>query len=78
MPSRSASHPSNAIGFLTAGFSPVALPCVMNLRPYLDADRSALWRFMSPVFRAGDTYACQSDIDEAQARANWVGSAMGC
>lgn len=45
----------------------------VKLRPATDADHAALWAMLEPVFRAGDTYAIDSDIAAADALAYWCG-----
>lgn len=37
-----------------------------------DADWPAIWSVLEPVFRAGETYAVATDVDEAAARALWL------
>lgn len=36
------------------------------------ADADALWRILEPVFRAGDTYAVDSDVSRERALAYWA------
>ncbi len=43
----------------------------MTIRPASPADRAAIWEILRPVFRAGDTYAIDPDIPEAEALAYW-------
>ncbi|MES2887130.1 MAG: GNAT family N-acetyltransferase [Pseudomonadota bacterium] len=51
---------------------------MVMVRLYCDGDWPALWRMLRPVFRAGETYACPRDVDEAQTHTYWVGSATAC
>ena len=44
----------------------------MRIRRLEEGDWPALWELLRPVFRAGETYAYDPDIDEAGARAAWV------
>ena len=46
-----------------------------DIRHYRDSDWPPLWRVLEPVFRAGETYAFPTDIDESEARARWVEAA---
>ncbi len=50
----------------------------MQIRPYVEADWPALWSFLEPTFRAGDTYAYPRDMDERQAHACWIGATQAC
>ncbi len=43
------------------------------IRPHLSGDDAALWRILEPVFRAGETYAIDSDISRDDALAYWCG-----
>jgi L-amino acid N-acyltransferase YncA len=43
----------------------------LTIRPANPADRAAIWQILRPVFRAGDTYAIEPDISEADALAYW-------
>ncbi|MDT0681427.1 GNAT family N-acetyltransferase [Roseicyclus sp. F158] len=45
----------------------------MTIRRVGDADRAAVWSLLKPVFRAGDTYAIDPEITEADALAYWFG-----
>ncbi|TVP70335.1 MAG: N-acetyltransferase [Rhodobacteraceae bacterium] len=48
----------------------------LKLRPaQIGADDDALWAMLQPVFRAGDTYAMDPDIDRDAALAWWQGGA---
>ncbi|MEM7050433.1 MAG: N-acetyltransferase [Acidobacteriota bacterium] len=42
-----------------------------SIRPYRPADWPALWEFLAPVFRAGETYAFPRDLDRDAARRLW-------
>ena len=43
------------------------------IRPHFPGDDAALWRILEPVFRAGETYAIDSDISRDDALAYWCG-----
>ncbi|WP_129141194.1 GNAT family N-acetyltransferase [Modicisalibacter coralii] len=43
----------------------------MAIRPFDAADWPAVWRFLEPVLRAGDTYSFPRDIGEDQAHQAW-------
>jgi len=47
----------------------------MEVRPLESADWSAVWHFLEPVLRAGDTYGLAPDIDEVAAWHYWVATA---
>ena len=48
--------------------------CAASLiRPARPADAPALWAILEPVIRAGDTYALDPDMGEAEALAYWLG-----
>jgi len=44
----------------------------MQIRPYEEADWSALWSLLEPVFRAGETFPHDPAITEAEAQQEWV------
>jgi ribosomal protein S18 acetylase RimI-like enzyme len=44
----------------------------MQIRPYEEADWSALWSLLEPVFRAGETFPHDPAITEAEAQTAWV------
>jgi ribosomal protein S18 acetylase RimI-like enzyme len=44
---------------------------MLNIRIVTEADASAIWSILEPVFRAGETYAIRRDIAEADALAYW-------
>jgi L-amino acid N-acyltransferase YncA len=44
----------------------------MIIRAATDADWPAIWAFMEPIVRAGETFSWDLDTDEAQARAYWM------
>lgn len=46
----------------------------MRIRPYHAGDAMAVTGILMPVFRAGETYAIDTDIGEAEALAYWCGS----
>lgn len=43
-----------------------------SIRPFREADWSAVWSILEPVFRAGETYAFSPRITEAEARQVWI------
>ena len=43
-----------------------------DIRPYAPDDWPALWHLLEPVFRAGETYAFPTDLDQAGAHARWI------
>ena len=43
------------------------------IRPVTERDRDALWAVISPVLRAGETYALPTDWDRASALDFWIG-----
>ncbi|MFW2544146.1 N-acetyltransferase family protein [Primorskyibacter sp. 2E107] len=45
----------------------------ISIRAAAPADRAAIWSMLEPVFRAGDTYAIDPDIPEADALSYWFG-----
>ncbi len=49
----------------------------VTLRPATPGDADALWDMLRPVFRTGDTYAVDPDIDRAGALAYWTGADHG-
>lgn len=44
----------------------------LTIRPFGDADSPALTRILVPVFRAGDAYAVDPEISEADALSYWT------
>jgi ribosomal protein S18 acetylase RimI-like enzyme len=44
------------------------------IRPATKDDWSAIWSFVEPVLRAGETYALPRDMTEAEAEAYWMGA----
>ena len=46
----------------------------MLIRPATSADASAIWAILEPVIRAGETYALDRDMSEADALAYWFGA----
>jgi ribosomal protein S18 acetylase RimI-like enzyme len=45
----------------------------MQIRPALMEDAHAIWRIIGPTIRAGETYALDRDMSEADAVAYWLG-----
>ena len=45
----------------------------MLLRAALPQDRPAIWQILEPVIRAGETYALDRDLTQAEALAYWFG-----
>lgn len=45
----------------------------MLVRPATPQDASAIWAIIGPVIRAGETYALDRDLTEADALAYWMG-----
>ena len=45
----------------------------MHIRPATTADRAAIWSIIGPTIRAGETYALDPDMSEADALAYWLG-----
>ncbi len=46
----------------------------MLIRRATPEDAPAIWRIIGPTIRAGETYALDSDLSEADALAYWLGS----
>ena len=46
----------------------------MHIRPADMNDASAIWRIIGPTIRAGETYALNRDMSEADALAYWLAS----
>ena len=44
----------------------------MDIRPATEADWPDIWAIIGPVIRAGETYALDRDMSEANARAYWL------
>lgn len=44
-----------------------------TIRKAKKQDRAAVWAILKPIFRAGETYAVDPDISEANAVAYWCG-----
>lgn len=53
--------------------TPVETMTDLTIRPASPADHAALWAMLEPVFRAGDTYAVDSDITAHDALDYWSG-----
>ncbi|AHG49892.1 acetyltransferase (plasmid) [Rhizobium leguminosarum bv. trifolii CB782] len=45
----------------------------MLIRPADNDDRNAIWKIIGPTIRAGETYALDRDLSEADALAYWMG-----
>lgn len=45
----------------------------MLIRPADKNDQGAIWRIIGPTIRAGETYALDRDLSEADALAYWMG-----
>lgn len=50
----------------------------MTIRLATADDWPAIWAVLEPVFRAGETYAIDRDIGEADARAYWLERPLAC
>jgi ribosomal protein S18 acetylase RimI-like enzyme len=46
----------------------------VHIRPATADDAPAIWRVIGPTIRAGETYALDRDMSEADALAYWLGS----
>jgi len=46
----------------------------MIIRPATPADAAAIWTIIEPTIRAGETYALDRDMSEADALAYWFGA----
>jgi ribosomal protein S18 acetylase RimI-like enzyme len=46
----------------------------MQIRPAQMNDAPAIWRIIAPTIRAGETYALDRDMTEADALAYWLGN----
>ncbi len=46
---------------------------MITIRIATEADASAIWSILKPVFRAGETYTIAREIDEARGIAYWCG-----
>jgi L-amino acid N-acyltransferase YncA len=44
----------------------------MHIRPARREDRPSIWRIVGPTIRAGETYALDRDMSEADALAYWL------
>jgi ribosomal protein S18 acetylase RimI-like enzyme len=49
----------------------------MHIRAAQPIDADAIWSIIGPVIRAGDTYALDRDMSEAEAIAYWMGEDRG-
>lgn len=45
---------------------------MIQIRAFEEKDWAGIWRIIEPVFRAGETYPCPTDITEAEARKAWI------
>ncbi len=45
----------------------------MPIRPAQMDDASSIWRIIGPIIRAGETYALDRDMTEADTLAYWLG-----
>ncbi|MCR6632951.1 MAG: hypothetical protein NVV74_24505 [Magnetospirillum sp.] len=45
----------------------------MHIRPAHMNDAPSIWRIIGPTIRAGETYALDRDMTEADALAYWLG-----
>jgi ribosomal protein S18 acetylase RimI-like enzyme len=45
----------------------------MHIRPARPDDAASIWRIIGPTIRAGETYALDPDMTEADALAYWLG-----
>lgn len=45
----------------------------MQIRPARHSDAPSIWRIIGPIIRAGETYALDPDMSEADALAYWLG-----
>ena len=45
----------------------------MHIRPAHTSDAPPIWRIIGPVIRAGETYALEPDMTEADALSYWLG-----
>ncbi|MGJ7570445.1 GNAT family N-acetyltransferase [Variovorax sp. RB2P76] len=45
---------------------------MLHIRLATDADWPALWSFLEPTFRRGDTYTFATDVTEAEVRHAWM------
>lgn len=50
------------------------MPKTVNIRPARLTDAPAIWRIIGPAIRAGETYALDRDMTEAEALAYWLGN----
>lgn len=46
----------------------------MQIRPATPADAAAIWAIIGPTIRAGETYALDRNMSEAEALAYWFGA----
>lgn len=53
--------------------SRMALTLAMLIRPADENDKPSIWQIVGPTIRAGETYALDRDMTEADALAYWLG-----
>lgn len=46
----------------------------MQIRPAREDDAGAIWSIIGPTIRAGETYALEPDMSEAEALSYWMGT----
>lgn len=51
---------------------------MFRVLPYDEACWPEIWEILQPVFRAGETYAFPTDINESEAHKIWVEDPMAC
>jgi len=51
-------------------------PSLLTIRRATSTDWPALWQIIAPVAAAGDSYALEPDVTEANAREYWVGTGL--
>jgi len=49
------------------------LRAMLEIRPARQEDAASIWRVIGPAIRAGETYALDRDMSEADALAYWLG-----
>ncbi len=54
--------------------SPLRAVPTLQIRPARANDAPSIWRIIGPTIRAGETYALDPDMTEADALAYWLGS----
>src|SRR5215471_3382779 len=66
---RPAAHPMRC-----APWWRLAMPDRLLIRPATTEDAAAIWSIIAPIIRAGETYALDRALSEADALAYWMGS----